>query len=418
MVPEEILQTIHQCVIHSIIRHILKFPTDHLLEYLSKYPPFKRNDILYYLLLKRDGKNAYYNSKGVHILSIQPNLSGVYVLAGENVHASILLNNDKHEQTIYPIITASIDRFIKCPTYKIINDIITEEATFLSARNHPDLYLNIHKYQANHPQIHDYNDVAPLLIDHDCLEPFQNLHFLSLTHIITRMSTLVISAPQLWRYVLSNYYMQQLMRLKIHRYYRQLSYTQIKILGTLFPEIVTVPPNLGGLASKIWFRSINDRAYLLGFNLAVGVPCDAAVSYQLEQLNKYGIESYVNTATTIHVDGSNKLTGFIGFNFYPHIIGKRLRNSRDTLDRLVNSFFPSDLIPVVHEDEVYILTEQEFSVDEDLTHEWIDEYICSQAFPYFDMLNSTEIDRIHAALTLEITCKRSLQMRPALVEFE
>src|SRR5438105_9001325 len=108
---------------------------------------------------------------------------------------------------------------------------------------------------------------------------------MTVMNISNRTALLKITSPELWKYVLSSYYLKHMNRLKLHSMLKHMRLDQISSLAVIFPEIITVPPALSGLELKLWFCTKRNRAYLLGFNLIDNLPCDEAISYQLQELH-------------------------------------------------------------------------------------------------------------------------------------
>jgi hypothetical protein len=87
-----IFKAIKECIDGSLIYHILELPSDILIEYLTTNPYSKGADIVYYILLKKLGWNAYYNKNGVLVLSLNNELVGSYVIANLYIKAPNTIN--------------------------------------------------------------------------------------------------------------------------------------------------------------------------------------------------------------------------------------------------------------------------------------------------------------------------------------
>lgn len=353
MATEQMLHAIHECVYGSTVRHVLSLPTEVLIQYLSTFPFYRGADTLYYLLLKREGNNVHYTPSGRHLVAIQPELSGVYTLAEQDSKALVM--KDVPGETIYPIIRDHIARVLLCGSYQHRHRIISGEAPIFSAAEVPAIALNFPIYQKQLTTSMNARSVIAA-VAHDCWEAFDVMDESLLVGFLDRMASTKTTLPNLWRVVLRNYYEQQLIRLRIHDVLPSLSVQHITMLNAIYPDIVRLPPNLDTIGIRLWYTPKLTRAYLLGFDIVDGIPCDMLISERLQRLRDIGIERYVNEITGIGLDSEGRLTGRIGIMNYPNIIGKRLANTKDLGGILLSGYYPADLYPLISPDDVVIIT--------------------------------------------------------------
>ena len=410
-------QAIHECVYGSIIRHVLKLSPDSILEYLTKYPFYRGADTLYYFLLKRIGKDAYYAADGRHLISIHPELMGVYILAESDVNAPVI--RDVPEKTVYPMIKAVIDRTITCERYQLRHSIIIGEADTSKAKQIPSIALNIPTYQAYYQSKSEDLNVVACLIENDCWEAIKERNGNLLPLMISRMLTVKATLPNLWDLVLKEYYTQHLLRLKIYKMISSSPVKYITMLNTLLPDLIRLPPGLDTLGIRLWYAPRPTRAYLLGFDVSDGIPSDEIISERLLHLQNVGIESYADEITGVYIDGNGHLTGQIGMMTYPDLAGKKLLNTKDSTGVLLGTYYPYDLFPVIHDGNVVILTIGDIQVAvaatpcrsaEDLRAilENIDTLVCPMDLP--------TAKTIYARLTSPINAVRGNNARVNLVE--
>jgi hypothetical protein len=348
------LETIHECVIQSTIRHVVSYPTSILIRYLTTYPFFRGADILYYLLLRKVGSEAYYAEDGNHVIHIQPELAYVYVLAEQDIKVPI--HKDNPSSTIYSQIRRVISRISSCDRFRFRHSIITEDADFETAIQIPTLALNLPTYQAYFRNPVSSEVIAHLLINHDCLEPIRTLDKSIIELIIKRSSVMKATAPTFWQHHLQQYYVKHLQRLQIHNLFQTLYTRQIYRLNQLFPELIRMPPNLSALATRLWFSDRPVRAYLLGFDITDGIPSDEIISKALRELSQSGVEQYVKEITGIYLDTERHLTGQIGINYYPHLAGKKLINTRDSFGISIGSYYSYDIVPISIDDSILFIS--------------------------------------------------------------
>lgn len=359
---QNILKAIHECVVGSTIRHVLKFPPDTLIQYLSEYPFYRGADTLYYLLLKKIGSDAHYAPNGKHLVLIHPELLGVYVLAEQNLKA--LSNreassfNGLPDETIYPLIRANIDRTITCDRYQLRHSIIVGEAPLHRALEIPSIALNIPIYQQMFDPAVLTANLSTILIENDCWEPFKSLHLSLFNLLLLRMGYTKGVYPNLWNLILQDYYEKQLLRLNIHDHLSSLATRQIVTLNNLFPGIVKLP-KIDTIGVRLWFAPRSVRAYLLGFDVSDGIPSDEIISEKLQRLQEIGIEKYANEVTGICVNDDNILTGKIGIMTYPDLAGKRLLNTKDLVGSSLDIYYPQDLYSIITEEGVAIITRKD-----------------------------------------------------------
>jgi len=354
----DIFKAIHQCIVHSTIRHMLSVPKEVIIEYLVTQPYFRGADTLYYFLLRRDGTDVYYDSKGRHLISIQPELSGVYILAEQDMDAPI--NKGVRGNTIYSILMKIIGRMSICERYQLRHSIITGEASLPTAVKIPSIALNIPQYQKAYQQAGMDPGVLNLLINYDCWEGVQILNYSILSQMLDRMAFVSAAAPELWKYFHRKYYTAQLQSLQIHKILPQMVSRHLVALNTLLPDLIKLPPGLDTLGIRLWYTEPASRAYLLGCDISQGIPSNEIISEKLQTLQRLGIERYIEDVTGIYFDENNKLTGKIGEYFFPQIEGKKLINNRTSLNTYVSSHFVSDLVPIVFEDLVEIVLVYDF----------------------------------------------------------
>ena len=412
------LKAIHQCVIHSVMRHVLTFSPEKIIEYLTTYPFFRGSDTLYYFILRKVGALAYYAPNGHHILSIQPELSGVYVLAEQDMKAPLI--KDVPEPTIQPIIIESIVRMVTCPRYKLRHSIITGEAEVKDAVKIPSIALNISRYQSFFQNVSNHIDLMSLLIDQDCWEPISSLNYNIMTMMISRMSYIVAIAPELWELSLRQYYTQRLVSLEICQHLPSINNRQLNALNKLLPDLIKSPPNFNTLSVRLWFTDRTARAYLLGFDLNNGVPSDEIISERIQHLQRIGIEKYAEEITGIHVAQDNRLTGYIGNIYYDYLAGKQFITSQSNLTKLGASYV-YDLIHVIIEDQVHIIKLWNIITvidkDRNVTPEYIREIFASGIISDVKGIISFEnAQRITAQLTAGVGTNRGISAHTRLVE--
>jgi hypothetical protein len=296
--------------------------------------------------------------KGRHLVSIQPELSGVYILAEQDMKAPI--NKGVEGKTIYNDLKKIVDRTVICEKYSIRHLIITGEAELGTAIKIPSIALNIPEYQEIYQQAVANPDVLRLLIDYDCWEGIPTLNFDVLVLMLDRMSYIASVAPELWKYFHREYYRSRLSLMRIEKVLPQLVARQFVALNTLLPNLIKLPPDLDTLGIRLWYTEPNSRAYLLGCDVVQGIPSDEIISEKLQTLQKIGIEAYVDTVTGVYLDEHNKLTGRIGEYFFSQIKGKKLLNTRTSINTSIGSYYVSDLIPIIGEDQVEIVIAYDF----------------------------------------------------------
>lgn len=415
-----LLQAIHECVCNSVIRHVLNLPLTYLLKYLTTYPFHCGADTLYFFILKREGKQAYYGEDGKHLIITSPELLGVYMLAEQDLYAPI--SRDSTE-TIYLTIINYITRTVYCPRYQQRHNIIIGEAPFTVASDIPSIAFNIPKYQAKYIDIADVLSVQKELIKFDSVEPIKYMNVCLFNKIFKRIAYVKGIMPNLWRIILQDYYRIQLLRLNIYDLLPSLPTHTIIQLNTIYPEIVRVPPYLDSLSIRLWFSTKSTRAYLLGIDIKDGLPSDEVVSNQLRLLNKLGIENYAYEITRIHYDDRGLLTGQIGLLKFPQVAGRQLLNKKDLSGKPINIYYPMDLFPIVLNTGVVIITQHDIQklIDtDDITVDGLYEFrelLTSQHIPYLTeplsdecFLNLSEWICIHIQIT------RGIPVRTKLVE--
>lgn len=412
-----VLQAIHECVNDSTIRHVLNLPHNYLLAYLSKYPFYRGADTLYYFLLKRLGPAAYYAVNGVHLTIVNPELLGVYILAEQDINAPIQKGSS---DTIYLTIIKYIERTIYCPQYQLRNEIIIGEAPFSDAKIIPSIALNTPYYQRQYSDLSDVPAIRAELILYDCLEPITTMDDNLFLKIFKRIAYVKALMPNLWKVILEDYYRVQLIRLRIYNILPILSTRILTQLHTVYPEIVQLPHNINALGIRLWLSSRSSRAYLLGMDVRDGLPSDEAVSRHLQLLNEVGIEKYVSTITKINFHENGLLTGQIGLLTYPELAGKRLVNQKDLTEKMINTYYPIDIFPIVLGDDVVIITYQDvgkLSSYTDVTLEQLRRLIRPQNIPYLreELSHDTFIELCEWAF-MGIDVQRGIPARNRLVE--
>lgn len=447
----EVLEAIHQCVLNSTIRHVLAFPLSIIIEYFSTYPFFCGADTLYYLVLRKAGEKAHYAKNNRHIVSIQPELAGVYILAEQNMKAPLIrniratkLNNKKcwddlqssqsaeqnsaltaeslsPNETIYPIIKASIDRTITCNRYKIRHSIITGEASIKTATIIPTIALNIPRYQSFYQQSITIPEMTKILIDQDCWEPIKTLNFTILSHMIYRMILIKSISSQLWKHSLREYYTNRLKILNIHDSLPVITSRQIYSLHNILPDLVRFPSGLNTLGIRLWFTERMARAYLLGFDIYEGIPSDEIVCERIQRLQRLGIEKFTDEITGVYVDNDNKLTGRIGTNFYHDFVGKTLVNTKTAMGTSIGTYYVCDLIPVISGDSAYILTLYDFinafDTNDRIFPETVQRTIIEGKIPFINEdVGIDEAKKIFDRIFVKMDIVRGIPARTRLVE--
>jgi hypothetical protein len=417
-----ILQAIHECVYGSTIRHVLKLSTEILVLYLSTFPFYRGADTLYYFLLGKAGRDAYYAPDGRHLVTIHPELIGVYVLAEQDIRAVEILNADPNN-TIYSRIKANITRTMTCHRYQMRHSIIIGEAPVGTAMAIPSIALNIPVYQSV------YQILSPqyqtILIENDCWECIQSLHVYQgkpMALMIRRMAVVKGTMLNLWNVILKEYYGKQLLRLKIHDYLPELPTKHITMLSNLFPEIIRLPPHLDAIGIRIWFSSKPSRAYLLGYDLEDGIPCDRMISERLQHMQKVGIEQYSDEITGVIVDELGFLTGKIGMLMYPQLIGKKLMNNKDMVGVSIGVYYPFDLCHFICGNNAYIIPTMDIAAiaindNVDIDVEYLSTILTEEKIPYLtEVPSKSDLRRILRQYLREVGIPRGTPVRNKLVE--
>lgn len=417
---EAILQGIHECVHGSTVRHILKLPVETLIKYLSTFPFYRGADTLYYLLLRKVGSDAYYSANGKHLVTIHPELLGVYVLAEQNLKAPVTRGETNSEETIYPLIKSNIDRTITCDRYQLRHSIIIGEASFQSALSIPSIALNIPLYQGMFHTMAFTPGILVSLIDNDCWEPIHVLNQNIFSLILQRMAFVKGAYPHLWNLIMKEYYTQQLLRLKIYDYLSLVATRQITVLNTLFPEIIRLPPNLDTIGIRLWYAPRSVRSYLLGYDVCNGVPSDETISERLYHLQNIGIERYADEITGIYMDHNKILTGKIGMMFYPHLKGKKLINVKDLSGSSLGIYYPQDLYPISDGNNVVMLTRSDIESiipSNTVSPQSLTSLLTKDNIPYLvESPDQETIKSIFDRLTCDIPIKCGIPVRTKLVE--
>lgn len=415
---ESTLQAIHECVHGSTVRHILKLPIETLITYLTTFPFYRGADTLYYLILKKVGCDAYYASNGQHIVTIHPELLGVYVLAEQNLKATI--KKEGSDETIYPLIKSNIDRTITCDRYQLRHSIIIGEASFQNALTIPSIALNIPLYQGMFQSMTFTPGILISVIENDCWEPINFLNQNVFTLMLQRMGFVKGTYPNLWNLLMKDYYEKQLLRLKIHDYLCLVATKQITALNSLFPDIIRLPPKLDTLGIRLWFAPRSVRAYLLGFDLSHGIPSDEIISEKLYYLQYRGIERYTEEITGIYLYRDSILTGQIGMIQYPHLRGKKLLNHKDLTGSSLGIYYPQDLYPVITGNNVIILTRLDIESlipGNSVSHHSLASLLIKENIPHLvDSPDEETIKSIFDRLTCDIPIKCGISARIKLVE--
>lgn len=418
------VQAIHECVYFSTIRHVLKLPITAMITYFSTFPFYRGADTLYYFILKKHGRDMYYAQDGRHLITINHELIGVYILAEQDLKAPKMLNSNNSpnsDDSIYSILKPYIDRTITCPRYQLRNTIILGEAVFEDAINIPSIALNIPIYQEMFQRVGNHASMIRLFTDNDCLEPMQSLNVGNLAIIISRMAMVKGLLPNLWNLVLKDYYSQQLLRLQIHNQLLICVARELVSLNSLIPEIIQLPSDLSTLGVRLWFSSRPDRAYLLGFDLTDGIPADSIISERLQHLEQVGIEQYTDAITGVHVDDTGNLTGQIGMITYPQLVGKKLVNTKDVSGTSLSVYFPFDLFPIAGDTWVYIISFQDIiahvRTDGTITREYLQGILTKENMPgLIEVSSEKDIERIFTQLTCPLKTFRGTHVRNRLVE--
>lgn len=415
----DIMDVIHQCVIHSTIRHVLTIPVKILIEYLSTYPFFRGADTLYYFLLRRYGSDAHYSSDGRHLITIQSELSGVYILAEQDMGAPAI--KDVPNKTIYNILKKTINRTVSCERYQLRHSIITGEASIQDAVKVPSIALNIPQYQQFYHQSVTLEMAASILIEQDCWEAVPILNYKILAMMLTRMSYISSVAPKLWKYCLRQYYSDRLLALNIHKMLPHMITRQLVALNTLLPDLIRLPFELNTLSIRLWYSDRITRAYLLGCDIIEGIPSNEIISAKIQKLQKDGIETYSDSITGVYLDGEDKLTGKIGEHFFPNIQGKKLVNTRTTVGTSIGSHYVSDLIPIVAQDRVEIVLIYDFvakiNPESILTPQLIIDLIESGTVGTLKVaISQEEAEHIGDRISVKIETTRCIPSRIRLVE--
>ena len=415
----DLMDAIHQCVIHSTIRHVINIPLAIILQYLSTYPFFRSADTLYYFLLQRYGSDAHYSSNGCHLITIQPELSGVYILAEQNMKA--LMIKGVPSKTIYNILKKSINRTVTCERYQLRHSIITGEAPVTEAVKIPSICLNIPQYQQIYQQAATSLDVIKLLVGNDCWEAIPKLNSDILSIMLLRMSYVSSVAPKLWKYCLRQYYTERLRALQIHKILPWMTTRELIALNTLLPDLIQLPFGLNTLGVRIWYTDKITRAYLLGCDIVEGIPSNEIISSKLQKLQRDGIETYSDDITGVYLDENNKLTGKIGEYFFPNIQGKKLINTRTTLGTSIGSHYVSDLIPIINRDTVELVLIYDFmkafKPETILTPRLIIDLIAAGEVGTMKVeISQEEAEHIKNRIAVKTEAIRSLPARTRLVE--
>ena len=260
-----IFKAIKECIDGSLIYHIIDFSSDILIEYLTTNPYSKGADILYFILLKKLGWNAYYNKDSVHVLSLNNELVGSYVIANQYIKAPNTINSNG--STIYELINNNIYRFISCDNYIIRYSIMNEETPYDIALKLPSVALNFSLYRNYIIKNYIIFNNSVFCIEYDFLEPLNILTYSIFKNILNRMSIVKNSMYSLWKLSLKKYYLTHLLRLNIRKFFSKLLIKDLKVLNSFFPKLLKLPKNLNSSSIKIFYMNEYNRAYILGFNI-------------------------------------------------------------------------------------------------------------------------------------------------------
>lgn len=411
---------IHECVYGSTVRHILTLPLDQLIHYLSTTPFYRGADTLYYLLLQREGAKVHYSANGRHLVSIQSEFAGVYIMAGQDPNAMII--KDTPGETISPILRDHITRTVSCQRYRTRQLIMSGDAPFPLASSIPSISLNIQQYQHNYETMVMVPSILLNLITNDCWEPVRMLDEYVFPIMLDRMTFVKATMPNLWNLVLCKYYAQQLQRLHLHVMFPEIASRQLLVLNGLFPDIIRLPTNLDAISVRLWFCSKLSRAYLLGLDIRDGIPSDAMISACLNHLQHIGIEKYVDEITLIRLDAEGLLTGRIGTFYYPQIVGKKLLNTVDLGGMRLNMCYPADMYPLTTKDGVVIITRNDMGrllqkAPDDSTESQLKSMISPEYIPYLTETPSEEtLLEMITWFNIEFGVARGTPARTKLVE--
>jgi len=411
------LEAINECVYGSTVRHVLHFPYKVIVKYLSIYPFYRGADTLYYLLLKREGKKVYYDERGIHLVSIQPELSNVYNLAEQDCEA--LEKENVPGKTIYEIIMRNIGRMVVCKHYQQRNKIMTEEETDENAAQIPSIALNFPKYQMLLGGMTHVTQVMSIIIC-DCWEAIKYMDSHLCILQLERMTYVKVTMPNLWHIVLEEYYRKEMVRLGINNVLHTLPVRHIRGLNSIYPDIIKYPDNLDTIGVRIWYSPEKARAYLLGFKVEKEMPTLEEIKENINKLQEWGIEKFVEEITKIEINSEGKLTGRIGQTLYPLIKDKVLVNSKDLQRININIYYPADLYMLISDKHVVVITRNDIinmTTRNSLNYHGFRDIFLKGGIPYLIEIPTEQIMMdMFSWVTIDIGIVRSIPARIKLVE--
>lgn len=346
--PATVLAAIHQCVQYTLVTYVLDAPLPLLLQYLSETPFYRGADQLYYLMLQKYGTAAYYAADGRHLVTVNCELAMVYVLAEQDLTAVATLGGSA---TIADAVATIVPRMVTSPAYATRMHTITGTVSLQEAMTTPRAALCVDTYLEELRRC-----------SHTVMADFAT-HVVSLeivNRLLTRCCELKATCPDLWALVLAPAFHRQLEKLQLRRILQGYPVMVIKELSTIFPDLLQCPSHWGVLPLKLWFCERRIRGYLLGYDLDQGCPSNVTASQRLSHLNTVGVEAYVKEITGVHLTADNRLTGYVGQNYYAAIAGKQLGNVADSYGTPIGWYYPYDVIPLVYDDIAYLVPLHEF----------------------------------------------------------
>lgn len=351
---ESIFKAIHECVMGSLLKYILDVPKSTLIQYICNYPLLPNTDVLYYLMLKKYKSQVYYDISGKHILLLKPELSTVYIHSHSNLDIPSDISNPSSKSLI-SCIKNSCDRTYLCPIYRNRINVITCKASKEAALSFPSIALNFDIYTKN------FNDIKTL-IKYDHLKFIGNLliklcsNDIYFSYILDRINFIKVCYPNFWNLFLKNLYLKSFNELNILNYLYTLNISTILRFSSCFPEFLPLPSNFNFIHLRIWFHPPITRAFLLGYDISLGVPSEEMLFDSINDLSTIGIDKYLNYITMISFDSSNLLTGHIGLCHYPNLTGKKLYNMFSLSNEHISTLYLQDIFFIVIKETAYFIS--------------------------------------------------------------
>jgi len=356
MYEEDYESIIREAILHGFIMHVMSLPLEHIKMFFNKNVITNDADILYFLMVQKYGDKMYYNNQGRHLVSINPELTGAYIVAGGNIYAPIVLESniqdskdikDTNDLTIYSLVINSFKRIFISEGYFNRLKIMQEENMNISGNF--SAAVNLPYYQEKYFKFHKIG------IEYDYWDVITELNSVNIQCMISRTIFVKSMAPAFFKKIMKGYYLSHLIRLNIKSFMKRMHPYDILLLINLFPEYLYIPENIktrSFLGIKLWISDDSTRAYLLGFDIYKNIPDEVEILKSIQNLENIGIESFVKEVTGIKMENGS-LTGYIGREYYPELIGKKLLNENVYI---YDRYYPFDIFFIHDEKSVFLMT--------------------------------------------------------------